>query len=115
MAGRLQRVAAHLASAEAAHVYVAYELSDGVATITLDRAEQQNRYNVDFMLEVKAAIRRAERDVDVRAIVLTAAGEHFCQGADRDFMRLLGTLTPAEKKTTVCAPPPHHASEISPG
>ena len=61
---------------------VLYRVEDGVAWITLNRPEvanaityQQRNYVIDLLQEVNHL-------VDVRAVVITANGKHFCTGAD---------------------------------
>ena len=61
---------------------VRYEAADGVATITLDRPEQLNRWTSTMAVDLTAALDRAETDEDVGAIVLTGAGRAFCAGLD---------------------------------
>jgi enoyl-CoA hydratase len=60
-----------------------YEVSDGVATVTLNRPEQRNALSPQLLGELNDALRRARDDEEVRAVVLTGAGEKvFCAGAD---------------------------------
>jgi enoyl-CoA hydratase/carnithine racemase len=63
---------------------IRYEAADGVATITLDRPHAYNAFTTvmcEEMAEVWASVRD---DDDVRAVVLTAAGDKsFCTGIDR--------------------------------
>ena len=60
-----------------------YEVSDGVATVTLNRPEQRNALSPQLLGELNDAVRRARGDESVRAVVLTGAGEKvFCAGAD---------------------------------
>jgi enoyl-CoA hydratase len=61
---------------------VLYEVSDGVATVTLNDPEKRNRLSGEMLAELVAAIRRARDDEDARAVVLTGAGKAFCAGAD---------------------------------
>lgn len=61
---------------------VRYELTDGVATITLDRPETLNAMNDALMLGLHAALQRVEADRSVRVVVLTGEGRGFCSGAD---------------------------------
>jgi enoyl-CoA hydratase/carnithine racemase len=61
---------------------VRYEVSDGIALITLNRPDRLNAL-VPGMGEVYAnLLRRADADPEVRAIVVTGAGRGFCSGAD---------------------------------
>lgn len=60
-----------------------YEVSGGVATMTLNRPEQRNALSAQLLGELVTATRRARDDAEVRAVVLTGAGDKvFCAGAD---------------------------------
>ncbi len=60
-----------------------YEVSDGVATVTLNRPEQRNALSGVMLEELVDAFGRVRDDDAVRAVVLTGAGEKaFCAGAD---------------------------------
>ncbi|MEW2624808.1 enoyl-CoA hydratase-related protein [Streptomyces sp. NPDC048106] len=62
---------------------VLYEVSDGLATITLNRPEAMNALNVAAKVALREAAEEAARDTAVRAVLLTAAGERaFCVGQD---------------------------------
>ena len=61
---------------------VRYAVEDGIATVTLDRPEVYNAFTGDTVLELVDAVRAAESDPDVYAMVLTGAGDGFCSGAD---------------------------------
>lgn len=61
---------------------IAYEVSDRIATLTLNRPDARNGYTVQMADELADAIVRADRDEQVRVIVLTGAGSDFCVGAD---------------------------------
>jgi 2-(1,2-epoxy-1,2-dihydrophenyl)acetyl-CoA isomerase len=54
----------------------------GVLTITLDRPESLNALNEQMSIELSAALRTAQRDENVRCIVLTGGGRAFCSGQD---------------------------------
>ncbi len=57
--------------------------SDGVLRLTLNRPEKRNAVNDDLILALTEAFDAASRDADIRAIVLTGAGDKaFCSGAD---------------------------------
>jgi enoyl-CoA hydratase/carnithine racemase len=63
-----------------------YAINDRVATITLNRPDKLNAWTAIMELEVRAAIAEAERDENVRVIVLTGAGRGFCAGADMSLL-----------------------------
>ena len=58
------------------------ELKEGVATITLNRPERLNAINPALLAGLTAALRAADADTAVRAIVLRGAGRAFCAGDD---------------------------------
>jgi enoyl-CoA hydratase len=59
------------------------EVSDGVATVTLNRPEQRNALSGTMLAELVDAMERVRDDDAIRAVVLTGAGEKvFCAGAD---------------------------------
>jgi enoyl-CoA hydratase/carnithine racemase len=61
---------------------VLYEVRERVATITLNRPHRLNAWTGRMHAEYRWALAEAERDHDVRAIVVTGAGRGFCAGAD---------------------------------
>jgi enoyl-CoA hydratase/carnithine racemase len=66
-----------------AYEKVLYEVVNGVATVTLNDPDKANRLSGQMLGELVDAMRSAKEDGDVRAVVLTGAGEKaFCAGAD---------------------------------
>ena len=62
---------------------VRYEVADGVATVTLDNPEKRNMLSGQMLAELVDAMKSARDSDDVRAVVLTGAGDKvFCAGAD---------------------------------
>lgn len=62
---------------------VLYEVSDGLATITLNRPEAMNALNIAAKVALRDAAESAAADTAVRAVLLTAAGDRaFCVGQD---------------------------------
>jgi enoyl-CoA hydratase/carnithine racemase len=63
-----------------------YEVAKRVATITLNRPDKLNAWTATMETEVRASLEEAERDDNVRIIVLTGAGRGFCAGADMSLL-----------------------------
>ena len=61
---------------------IAYEVSNRVATITLDRPDRLNAFTGRMMYELIEAFDLADADDEVRAVVVTGRGRGFCAGAD---------------------------------
>ncbi|MGW0531752.1 2-cyclohexenylcarbonyl CoA isomerase [Streptomyces sp. NPDC003032] len=61
---------------------VLYEVSDGLATITINRPEAMNAMNTEAKVALREAVRAAAADAAVRAVLLTATGRAFCVGQD---------------------------------
>jgi enoyl-CoA hydratase/carnithine racemase len=64
---------------------IRYDAADGVATITLDRADRLNAFTAVMCEEMAATWAHIREDREVRSVVLTGAGDKaFCTGIDRD-------------------------------
>lgn len=61
---------------------VLYEVTDGLATITLNRPDAMNAMNTEAKVALRDAARAAAADPAVRAVLLTATGRAFCVGQD---------------------------------
>ena len=58
------------------------QTTDGVMTITLNRADKLNALSRPMRHSLLAAFDQADADDDVRAVIVTGAGRAFCAGAD---------------------------------
>lgn len=63
------------------------EQDGAVLTLTLNRPKVLNALTHGMMEGVTAALKKAERDPSVRAVVLTGSGRAFCAGADLDHLK----------------------------
>ncbi|MCU4185061.1 enoyl-CoA hydratase/isomerase family protein [Acidiferrimicrobium sp. IK] len=61
---------------------VLYDVTGGVATITLNRPEALNAFTTPMRLRFSELVAAADADSDVAVIVITGAGRGFCAGAD---------------------------------
>lgn len=65
-----------------AYEFLRVEISDHIATLTLDRPEKLNALSRGLHEEMAAAAERLRADDDVRVLIVTGAGRGFCSGAD---------------------------------
>lgn len=76
-----------------------YEVSEHIATVTLDRPETKNALNRELYARLEQAFIDAHRDADVRCVVITGEGSAFCSGDDvREIMLKPGAETPATRQ-----------------
>jgi 2-(1,2-epoxy-1,2-dihydrophenyl)acetyl-CoA isomerase len=61
---------------------ISVEVSDKIATITLNRPERMNACSLDMAGEINDAL--ASGLGDARCLIITGAGRGFCSGADVD-------------------------------
>lgn len=61
---------------------VLYAVDAHVATITLNRPDRQNTISGTMLAALSEYLLKADRDQDVRAIVITGSGKFFCAGLD---------------------------------
>jgi enoyl-CoA hydratase/carnithine racemase len=59
-----------------------WELSDGVARITLDRPERKNPLTFDSYAELRDLFGRLKHADDTHVVVMAGAGDNFCSGGD---------------------------------
>ena len=71
--------------------YFRYKFQDGIACITLDRPERKNPLTFESYAELRDLFRAMALATDVKAIVITGAGENFCSGGD--VHEIIGPLT----------------------
>ena len=68
-----------------------FSVEQGVATLTLNRPERKNPLTFDSYAELRDLFRALAYASDVKAIVVTGAGENFCSGGD--VHDIIGPLT----------------------
>src|SRR4029078_876910 len=67
--------------------HILYEVSDKIATVTLNRPDRMNAWTATSERAVLHAMEAAAAADDVRVIVLTGAGRAFCAGADMEALK----------------------------
>jgi len=61
---------------------IKYEVTDQILTITLNRPDKLNAFNAAMQREMIEAFDAADKDDNIRAIIVTGSGRAFCAGAD---------------------------------
>jgi 2-(1,2-epoxy-1,2-dihydrophenyl)acetyl-CoA isomerase len=70
-----------------------YAVENDVAWLRLNRPEARNAVNDPLRRALGEAVKQAERDAEVRAVVLIGEGRAFCAGADvREFQARTGAV-----------------------
>jgi enoyl-CoA hydratase/carnithine racemase len=59
---------------------ILYDVTDGVATITLNKPERLNAFDDTMLAEWRDAIVEADHNREVKAVIITGAGRGFCSG-----------------------------------
>jgi len=65
-----------------AYETIKYEVAEQILTITLNRPDKLNAFNGQMQKELIDAFDAADKDDNIRAIIITGAGRGFCAGAD---------------------------------
>jgi methylglutaconyl-CoA hydratase len=67
--------------------FISYQVKERIAFITMNRPEKRNAFNVALVDELKIAFLEAEKDSNVRVVILGAKGEVFSAGADLSYIQ----------------------------
>ncbi|TVS84775.1 enoyl-CoA hydratase [Mycobacterium helveticum] len=70
---------------------VLYRVENRIALITVNDPDRRNAVTGEMSAQLRAAVRRAEDDSGVHAVVVTGAGKAFCAGADLSALGAAGT------------------------
>lgn len=91
-----------------------YEVDDGVAVMTLNRPERRNAVNHQLGQAINEALVRAATDKNVRALIITGAGDGFCAGADIDRLRNIAAGNREEEKKYISPSEPDPIFHVIP-
>lgn len=69
-------------SAAAVDQHITCEVDGAVLIVTLNRPDKLNAYTGQMGAEITQAFERADKDDNIRAVIVTGAGRAFCAGAD---------------------------------
>ena len=61
---------------------ILFDISEGIATLTLNRPDKLNSFTAEMHGEVRSVLEQVAADMSARVLVLTGAGRGFCAGQD---------------------------------
>ena len=79
---------------------VAVELSAGILTVTLDRADKRNALSSAVVEGLHDTLERADLDADVRVVLLRGEGKDFCAGADLEELLASADRSPGDNEAS---------------
>lgn len=59
-----------------------FSISDGVATLALNRPQSLNSFNAEMFAEIRDVMQQIKTSAEVRCLLLTGRGRAFCAGQD---------------------------------
>ncbi len=83
-----------------AYEQILYDVSEHIATVTLNRPDKLNAWTRKMYDEVRDAMLKAAQDDAVRVIILTGAGRGFCAGADMEDLSSIAGSSPNDTVAT---------------
>lgn len=96
---------------------VLFEVSDRIATVTLNRPEARNALSSEVLRQLPARLREADERDDVDVVILTGTDPAFCAGLDLKELstagtRLAGTGDASDRPSMVRGPFPPMAKPV---
>src|SRR4051812_19641495 len=97
---------------------ISYSAASGIARVTLNRPEKRNALDAEIVTELRQAIMDSGGDTEVRAVLVSGAGQDFCSGADLAALErvsqdgVLDNIADARAMADVFAAMRHHPRPI---
>ncbi|MCJ7552304.1 MAG: enoyl-CoA hydratase/isomerase family protein [Ignavibacteriaceae bacterium] len=63
------------------------EIKNNTAIISLARPDKRNALNPDLVAQLKNALNDAEKNKEVKSVIITGEGSSFCAGADLSYLK----------------------------
>jgi methylglutaconyl-CoA hydratase len=77
---------------------ILYNVTDGVAEVVLNRPEKMNSLDEFLISELTGLFNQISDNKDIKAVVLSGAGENFCSGLYLDYLQKISKYDIAENK-----------------
>lgn len=70
--------------------HLLFDIQDHVATLTFNQPEKRNAYSPEMAVKLTQYLRECDTNPNVRAVIITGAGDSFCVGLDLNDVRERG-------------------------
>ena len=77
---------------------IKYDLKGNTAIIILNRPEKRNALHPELIKQFKEKLKEAEKDENVKAVIITGEGKAFCAGADLEYLKELSRFSSVENE-----------------
>ncbi|GBD86374.1 2,3-dehydroadipyl-CoA hydratase [bacterium BMS3Abin03] len=77
---------------------IKYVLKGNTAIIILNRPEKRNALHPELIKQFKEKLKEAEKDENVKAVIITGEGKAFCAGADLEYLKELSRFSSVENE-----------------
>ncbi|HZR04053.1 MAG TPA: 2-(1,2-epoxy-1,2-dihydrophenyl)acetyl-CoA isomerase PaaG [Burkholderiales bacterium] len=84
-----------------AYQNILFDISDAIATITLNRPDKLNSFTEEMHADLRDAVQRVRDDQSVRALLITGAGRGFCAGQDLNERVMSGEVRSVDVGSTL--------------
>lgn len=68
------------------------EIENKIAQVAFNRPEKANALHLDAWMEMQTIFETLSKDTEVRVIILSGEGKHFCAGIDLELLMSIGSL-----------------------
>lgn len=65
---------------------VIVSIEEKIGTVTLNRPDENNTFNIEMATELNAALREMDENPEVNVVVINAKGRNFCTGIDVNYV-----------------------------
>lgn len=80
---------------------ILFDISEGVATITLNRPDKLNSFTEQMHADLRDAVAKVRNDASVRALLITGSGRGFCAGQDLNERAMSGQKSGVDVGSTL--------------
>lgn len=77
---------------------IKYELKNEIGILTLNRPEKRNSLHPELVTQMKVKLNEAEKDDELKVLIITGEGKVFCAGADLEYLNEMRNYSSLENE-----------------